>query len=265
MPTLQENKAFWGSSYPWAKGGDEWSKGWGGPRPQWFGTILPRIQAFVPTNVILEIACGHGRWTQFLKGLCTRMIAVDISEECIRVCKDRFARDTNVAFHLTDGKSLDMVLDHSVDFVFSVDSLVHADETVLRAYLEQLSRILTKDGVAFLHHSNLGQYSPLLKTTQKIRVTTILMRLGILERNYHWRDMTVSAKKVERLAEDFELQCVSQELITWGTKKALIDCFSTITRKGSSSARENRVLRNPFFGFEIQRISQLYNFYQRVD
>jgi len=39
----------------------------------------------------LEIAPGHGRWTQFLQRLCQSLVAVDISEKCVEHCKTRFA------------------------------------------------------------------------------------------------------------------------------------------------------------------------------
>jgi ubiquinone/menaquinone biosynthesis C-methylase UbiE len=263
MPTIQENKAFWDGLYNWKEGGDEWSQAWGSPRTQWFGTILPRIHSFIPTKVILEIACGYGRWTHYLKDLCDHLIAVDISEECIQACKNRFADDKSVSFHVNDGKSLDMAADQSVDFVFSMDSLVHVDDTVIEAYIKEINRILTRDGAAFLHHSNLGEYSSLLNITKKAGIQGLLMRIGVLEKTYHWRDMDVSAKKVEMLAEKYGMQCISQEAINWGTKSTLLDCFTIIARKDSSLFRENRVLLNPSFGSEIRRISRLYHFKQR--
>ena len=50
-----------------------------------------------------------------------------------------------------------MVEDGSIDFVFSFDSLVHVEADVLDAYLDQLARKLTPDGVGFIHHSNMGR------------------------------------------------------------------------------------------------------------
>jgi hypothetical protein len=64
---VSENKAVWDGKYHWADGGDEWSAPWGGVAHQWYGSILPRIMPFVPANHIVEIACGKGRMTQFLK------------------------------------------------------------------------------------------------------------------------------------------------------------------------------------------------------
>ena len=135
---------------------------------QWYGTILPRIKSHVPTNRILEIGCGYGRWTQYLKDLCKNLIVIDLSEECIKASKQRFAECSHIEYHVNEGKSLDMIPNFSVDFVFSFDSLVHADEAVMKAYICQLHRIINNDGVAFIHHSNLGEYRTLYSRIRSI-------------------------------------------------------------------------------------------------
>src|SRR5215475_13304533 len=157
MPTIAENKKHWEGRYDWTERGDEWSRPWGSVEMQWYIALLPRIQAHLPTRTILEIACGSGRWTHYLKEWCDRLIAVDLAAECVETCRQRFKSASNIEYHVNDGKSLDMTAAESVDFVFSYDSLVHADPTVFDAYFGALSRILTPDGVAFLHHSNLGE------------------------------------------------------------------------------------------------------------
>jgi len=67
MPSIEENRGAW-SKHDWQDGGDEWSAGWGSARMQWWGTVFPRIHAFVPTRTIIEIAPGYGRFTRFLLG-----------------------------------------------------------------------------------------------------------------------------------------------------------------------------------------------------
>ena len=90
MPTIEDNISFWNGTYNWSKGGEEWSKTWGSSYMQWHGTILPRIRAFLPADTILEIAPGYGRWTEFLKDYCTSLMIVDLSEKCIKACRERF-------------------------------------------------------------------------------------------------------------------------------------------------------------------------------
>ena len=262
MPTLRENKTTWDGAYAWEQRGDEWSTAWGGPAMQWHGAILPRIHAFLPAPTILEIACGYGRWTQYLASQCQRLLAVDLSEECIAACRQRFAAHDHLEYFVNDGRSLDMVRDGSVDFVFSFDSLVHADASVLQAYVTQLARILRPEGAAFLHHSNLGEYA-YYDTVHRIpKLQAILSRLGILERDLHWRDPGVTGAQIANFAASAGLQCIVQEKITWGTRRALIDCMSTIVRPGSKRAGTPRVRRNPDFMRQAAGLARLAAAYE---
>ncbi|MBO0729218.1 MAG: class I SAM-dependent methyltransferase [Acidimicrobiaceae bacterium] len=81
------------------------------------------------------------------------------SPNCIDRCRERFSAAQNIACHVNDGRSPGMVPARSVDFAFSFDSLIHVELDVITDYLGQLARVLHQDGVAFIHHSNMGAYS----------------------------------------------------------------------------------------------------------
>lgn len=268
MPTVKFNKKTWGCEYDWSNQGEEWSSLWGNSVMQWYGSILPRIQSHVPANNILEIACGFGRWTHFLKDLCKNLSVIDISEKSISACQKRFSNCSHIEYHVNDGKSLDLIAKNSIDFVFSFDSLVHVDETVIDAYLSQFPDILKKKGVAFIHHSNLGEYRWKYDKIRKIpKLEGGLILLGLLDKFLHWRDFNVDAKLVEKISEKYGLKCISQELIMWKTEKTFMDCMSTIVVRGSSLDRTNKVFRNKYFMQEAQnllQLSKLYHFNQRV-
>lgn len=262
MPTAEDNKKEWDGNYAWADRGDEWSEPWGGPFMQWYGAIFPRIKAHLPSANVLEIACGYGRWTDYLKDLCDNLVVIDLSAECIEECKQRFSESSHIDYHVNDGTSLDMISDSSIDFVFSFDSLVHADAGVIEEYISQLPRVLSDDGVAFIHHSNLGEYSDFYQKIRRVpRLEKFLRRLGLIEKSLHWRDVGVDAKMVEALAEKYGLSCTSQELVKWGTKTLFIDCMSTIVKPSSSEPTKNKVLRNTRFGQEIENLLHLSELY----
>ena len=249
MPSLEQNAKTWNETYTWEERGDEWSRAWGGPPAQWYGTILPRIRAFVPAHTILEIAPGFGRWTQFLIPMSDDMILVDISAKCIAACRSRFAAHPRVRYHVNDGRSLDMVKDHSIDFAFTFDSLVHVESDVLSGYFKQLSTKLSPDGVAFVHHSNLGAY-----------VNPETKQLPETIKNPHHRALT-SADTVRAACPDLGLFCVSQETINWGVNE-LIDAITVVAKPESRWALETRILANPDFNTEIAcvaRVARLYD------
>jgi SAM-dependent methyltransferase len=259
--SIEENKAWWDKYYDWRDLGDEWSQPWGDAITQWYGSILPRVHRFLPARHILEIGCGFGRWTQFLKDECDHLTALDLAEKCIAACRERFSDATNITFVVNDGSSLDAIPDCSVDLVFSVDSLVHADARAIGSYLGQLPRILTTEGVAFIHHSNLGAYSTgFRRLTQTRSIERVLRRLGLIE-YLHIRDPSVSAQLVAASVAPLGLQCIAQELTRWLTRRTWIDCMSTIVRADGPYARENRVLRNTGIRREaayLKTLSALY-------
>src|SRR3954466_7997689 len=119
MGDVKKNLAIWSAHWDWSQQGDEWSAWWGGTPSLWYGALLPRIHSFLPTGTILEIAPGYGRWTQYLKDLCDELVIVDLTDGCIEHCRRRFADSHNIEYHVNDGRSLEMVEDGSVDFVFS--------------------------------------------------------------------------------------------------------------------------------------------------
>jgi ubiquinone/menaquinone biosynthesis C-methylase UbiE len=250
MPTIEENRRWWNERSDWSQKGEQWSLAWGGPEAQWYGTIFPRVHAFLPAGSILEIAPGYGRWTEMLKAHCNRLTIVDLADSCIESCKKRFLKDTHITYHVNDGKSLAMIPDASIDFVFSFDSLVHAEEDVIEIYLTQLARKLTPNGVGFIHHSNIGVY-----------VDPTTGELPDFLFNDHWRATSMTARRFKDFCSAAGLQCIAQELINWGTKVALIDCFSLFTGRDSAWARPNRLLINKSFMDEasyLRKVMLLY-------
>jgi len=258
MPSVEENKATWGGSYEWAEDGDEWSAAWGDADTQWHCTVLPRIRRFVPASRILEIAPGHGRWSGYLISLSDHYIGIDLAADAIDACKRRFASVPSAEFHVNDGRSLAAVPDGSVDFAFSFDSLVHVEDDVIGAYLKELAQKLTPDGVAFLHHSNLGEHARAVAFGERLGD---VLRRGPSTGWTHWRAQSMTASRMVELAGEAGLTCVGQELINW-LGSYLIDCISVVARPGSKWHRPNVVVRNPFFMLEAAsaaRMASVYN------
>lgn len=264
MPTIERNVALW-ENYDWANEGEEWSGAWGGSESQWRWSLLPRVRTFLPSRTILELGPGRGRWTHYLKDYCERLVGVDLSESCIQSCKARFAAHSQLDFHANDGKSLAMLPDQSVDFVFSFDSLVHAEADVIEAYITQLSAKLKPDGVGFIHHSNLGAYRTYYSMKSLVpRGTGLLFRLGLVD-NDGLRGADMDAELFESYARQAGMQCIGQELINWASKR-LIDCISIFTPAASKWARPNTILKNPDFMREaeyVRRLSRLYRAWGR--
>ena len=221
---------MWELEYDWSHGGDEWSKPWGGTNNVWEYVIFPRIRSFLPARTIVEIAPGFGRWTQFLKNHCQRLIAIDLSSTCVNSCTHRFADSPHVVVVQNDGRSIPIGENAAVDLVFSFDSLVHADAETLAIYVREIARVLAKNGAAFVHHSNLGQYRKVLAVAGKLpRWALRTAQKAELLPSQHWRDASVTARSFATACRQSGLSAVRQELVNWLNRPAyLLDCFSTL-------------------------------------
>lgn len=260
MASLEENYEFWNNQYNWTQyRGDQWSAYWGGPKAQWEWCVHPRIQRDLPVPTILEIGCGQGRWSHFLRQHCEQLILVDISEKCLEVCQSRFG-DDGVSYHLTNGRSLQFLSENSIDFAFSFESLIHTELEDLESYLQDLSGKLKADSKVFLHHSNLGSYHSYFKNIARLpkAVRELLIARQVLDSN-EWRAPSVTHQNFEKAAISKGFSVLSQELVPWGGRR-LTDCFSTL-KLGPSDA-QNNVVENPVFierAREIRGLSKLYS------
>lgn len=129
---------------------------------QWNQIIFPLIRDLEFTTV-LDLACGHGRNSEFLRRHTKSPHLVDINQSCIDACRMRFGdtKDgTRFRYHVTDGNHLKMIENERITLVYSWDSMVHFDKLIIRDYLLDIQRVLKPGGSAFLHHSNYGERAP---------------------------------------------------------------------------------------------------------
>jgi hypothetical protein len=206
----------------------------------------------LPAGTILEIAPGFGRWTHYLKERCERLHMVDPDARCIEACRRRFEQDSRLTYHVNDGRSLEMIPDRSIDFVFSFDSLVHVPHELVEAYVRQLSGKLKDDGVGFIHHSNLGAYAASFGRRLPERVRKILTKAKLLDQD-HQRAPDMTAELFQSFCAAQGLRCLHQELINWRGRR-LIDCFTTFARVGSKWGSSSSIIRNPEFMREARLI-----------
>jgi SAM-dependent methyltransferase len=240
--------------YEWIAAGEEWSEPWGGSGAQWYGSILPRIHAALPAATILEIGSGFGRWSYYLRQHCNQLHLVDPDAQCMDACRRRFASDAKVSFHLNRDDSLAMIPDGSVNFIFSFDSLVHVRPQSIESYLSQFAAKLTSNGLAFIHHSNLGQYAG--SALRRIRKRKIRAA-------DHQRDPEMTTALFRESCERHRLKIVCQELVNWRGGR-LIDCFSTIAHHDSKWQSASRPYRNSDFMLEAELIRRLAKHYPKA-
>jgi hypothetical protein len=149
-------------------------------------------------------------------------------------------------------RSLSMIPDSSVDFVFSFDSFVHPDREVVEAYLRQLGTKLKIGGKGFIHHSNFGEYVNSPRERLPEALAKPLIKAKILDWAHH-RNPSMTAELFRRLCEQNGLHCISQELVNWRGRR-LIDCLSLFVRSDAGQEDPVKIIRNPKFMREAARI-----------
>jgi SAM-dependent methyltransferase len=102
-------------------------------------------------KTLLEIGAGAGRMTHRFAELYGRVIALDVSDEMLRLGRSNLAGAGNVEWVLGSGADLAVIPDHSVHEVFSYITLQHVPTSAaVLGYLEEAGRVLRPDGVGAL-------------------------------------------------------------------------------------------------------------------
>src|SRR5262249_55760679 len=125
-----------------------------------------------------------------------------------------------------------------------------------------LRPLLSPNGAAFIHHSNMGRY------TRRVRLIHGLPQ-ALRGRAARWlsindagaRDTSMTAHEFKRICDDCNMACFSQELLNWNHGRCLIDCFSCIGLKCSVWDRPIKVLENPHFVEQSRIVKSLAPLY----
>jgi ubiquinone/menaquinone biosynthesis C-methylase UbiE len=149
--TTQYNHYGW-TVYDWSKEGEEWNDS-----PAWKQSILDHIltRYIQPNSTILEIGPGAGKWSEPLSSLARKLILVDLTEVSIEICKNKLT-NTDCDYYVNNGYSLNFLQDESVNYVWSFDVFVHIAPKETASYITEIGRVLTKGGIAVIHHPKNG-------------------------------------------------------------------------------------------------------------
>lgn len=103
---------------------------------------------------VVEIACGWGRHVPHYIDSAGDATLVDILEENMIICKERFKDKKNIFYYKNNGFNLEKLQSEAYTSVFSYDSMVHFELFDVYEYLKDIYRVLVVGGKALLHHSN---------------------------------------------------------------------------------------------------------------
>jgi len=114
------------------------------------------IRDYFPAAVpqYLDFACGTGRICRFVKNFCTQTTAIDISEDMLRIAKDR---DGDSNYVLGDLTADDPFPGQEFDLITTFRFFPNAEPALRAAVASRLVEHLSPDGIlVFNNHLNHG-------------------------------------------------------------------------------------------------------------
>ena len=145
-----------------------------------------------------------------LLAVAKKLYVVDLNEDNIRFCRQRFAAETRITYLRNDGFTLRSIPSDEITLVYCFDAMVHFDSDVVRSYLRDFYRVLKPEGYGFCHHSNYDRNPG-----------------GGPHDNPGWRNF-MSQKLFFHYCKKEGFEIVQSQIIDWGTPE--LDCV-TLFRK----------------------------------
>jgi SAM-dependent methyltransferase len=112
-------------------------------------------QRIEPTDTVVDIGCGVGRFARALAARAKHVLAIDISAEMLARAREANDGLENVDWIQGDGVSLRGVGDEAADVCFSHVVFHHIpDPAITLGYVEEIGRVLGPGGWALIQVSN---------------------------------------------------------------------------------------------------------------
>jgi len=134
----------------------EYSYSWGDPEKSddILGNYLKIKDDFLLPNikekVVLELGCLDGKWSQYILPNAKEAILVDLNKSIIPLL-DKRLKNKNYIFYETKGFELEGIANNSVDFIFSMDTLVRVKKKFIKKYFIEFERIMNSNGKLVVH------------------------------------------------------------------------------------------------------------------
>jgi ubiquinone/menaquinone biosynthesis C-methylase UbiE len=125
----------------------------------------------VRSRRFLEIGCGIGRLMQNIADECGEIHGVDISDEMIRLGRERLAGVSRAYFHVTIESDLRAFTNDTFDVVYSYAVMQHLPDRILFwRYLQEAFRVLKSGGLFIVQFNGIETENPSPDTWSGITV-----------------------------------------------------------------------------------------------
>lgn len=121
-----------------------------------WGNNSPFFKQFKQLDLknVIELACGRGRHVPHYLHEAEHVTLVDILQENIDLCKERFKDEINIQYYCNNGYNLSELKSDKYSALFCYDAMVHFEMMDIYEYLKDIYRVLISGGKVLIHHSN---------------------------------------------------------------------------------------------------------------
>lgn len=118
------------------------------------------VRNLVKDKVVLDAACGEGYGSNIIASVARDVTGLDIDRTTIDQAKVIYDKKDNL--HFMQGSIEDIPLENeSVDVVVSFETIEHVSEQIQHSFLNEIARVLKKDGILVMSTPNKRIYSDL--------------------------------------------------------------------------------------------------------
>lgn len=106
--------------------------------------LIRRFEKYITNQVVLEIACGTGNWTQVLAKRARSVLATDINSSVLKIAKKKNYPRNKVIFKIADAYALQKT-EGKYTLAFAADWWSHIPRSMIPAFVEGLHTKLVKE------------------------------------------------------------------------------------------------------------------------
>ncbi len=148
--------------------------------------FLMELKRFTGRDAALEIGCGPGRLMRPLSRHFKEIHGVDVSDEMIRLARERLAHTANAFPQLCSGADLSMFPADKFDFVYSYAVFQHIPSSdLVFAYLREAFRVLKPGGVLRCQLNGLPPHERRYDTWSGVRIAPAEINSFVESSGFH--------------------------------------------------------------------------------
>jgi ubiquinone/menaquinone biosynthesis C-methylase UbiE len=170
------------------------------------------VLSFCKGKSVLDIGCNIGYGANILSPVSKNVVAIDFDNKALDFARERFSAP-NINFQHSEAQTLPYS-DSSFDVVTSFQVIEHINQNDLPLYLNEIKRVLTKNGVAILTTPNRKlRLNPFEKPWNPEHFTEYSAKGFEKKLTKYFTNIEIFGLRAEKWIEDVERDRIHKSLI----------------------------------------------------